>query len=273
MSLKCVSASSMRIENTTTPIAAYPFTVGFWTKPTTLQFSYPFSNVDMGVDNTSFYMLLTQSPNFAWQAGAQNGGSVESATTGAGQAVVNQWSYVVGRWISATNRRTATINSNGSAAHVQFTTNLTPTSIDRMILGTRNRLSGSTSPYDGLIAEFWCTNTDIQPDGAQLDDDMLRQLAYGGPFSVPHIVKDIVEYRSLRVVGESRGDQLGEVYFGAKGRQTWSNVNGPTTGEHPPLPYWYQRPRSRPFVFNKFDLVVPATGAQQQMLTMLGVGV
>lgn len=101
---------------------------------------------------------------------------------------------------------------------------------------------GGTQPFTGRLAEFWCTNTDIQADNAQLQDWMARQLAYGGPFSVPHIVKDIVEYRSLRVFPESRGDRGTEVYHGKFGRQTWANTNGVTTGPHPPLPYWYVKP-------------------------------
>jgi hypothetical protein len=99
-------------------------------------------------------------------------------------------------------------------------------------------------PCDAFISEFWYTNTDIQPDGAQLNDDLLRQLAYGGPFSVPHVAANLIEYRSFRKVIESDQDEaVGDgVYWGGAGRQVWTNTNGVTRGPHPPLPGWYAKP-------------------------------
>lgn len=85
----------------------------------------------------------------------------------------------------------------------------------------------------GQIAEIWYTNTDIQPDGAQLQNSTLRQLAFNGPFSLPHIAKDIVEYRSFRSRLDSRQDTPEEVYHRGL-RQTWTNTNGVTLGPHPP---------------------------------------
>lgn len=113
--------------------------------------------------------------------------------------------------------------------------------MDAMAIGSQASAT-PTEFFDGRMAEIWYTNTDIQADGLQLQDALLRQLAYGGPFSVPHIAKDIVEYRSLRVHPDSRGDQPSEVYHGKFGRQIWTNANGVTAGPHPPLPYWYVKP-------------------------------
>jgi hypothetical protein len=110
--------------------------------------------------------------------------------------------------------------------------------------GALQTSAGASVPFDGNVAEFWYTNTDIQPDGAQLDGNLLRQLAYGGPFSVPHIAGDILEYRSFRKVIESDQDEAvgDEVYWGGAGRQVWTNTNGVTRGPHPPLPGWYRKP-------------------------------
>lgn len=90
-----------------------------------------------------------------------------------------------------------------------------------------------------MIAEFWCTNTDIQADGGQLDNTFLSQLAFGGPFSVPHVASAVVEYRSFRV-----HPSLNDPYetYSDYGGQTWTNNGAATTGPHPPLPYWYVKP-------------------------------
>jgi hypothetical protein len=87
--------------------------------------------------------------------------------------------------------------------------------------------------FDGQVGEFWYTDTDIQADGAQLQDSTLRQLAYFGPFSIPHIAKDIVEYRSFRSRLDSRQDTPDEVYYRGT-RPVWTNTNGVNLGPHPP---------------------------------------
>ena len=115
--------------------------------------------------------------------------------------------------------------------------------MDNMTVGNLKRTSNNNFS-DCRVGELWYTNTDIQPDGAQLDDNLLRQLAYGGPFSVPCCAKDIIEYRSFRKVIESNQDEAvgDEVYWGGAGRQVWTNTNGVTRGPHPPLPGWYRKP-------------------------------
>jgi len=120
--------------------------------------------------------------------------------------------------------------------------------------------SAPTFFLNGLIAEYWLTNTDIQPDGAQLDDNLLRQLAYGGPFSVPHIAKDLIEYRSFRKVIESDQDEApgDEVYWGGAGRQVWTNTNGVRRGPHPPLPGYYKRPRPRQMLNPYSQMLIPS---------------
>lgn len=102
-----------------------------------------------------------------------------------------------------------------------------------------------TAPYSGDIAEYWMTNTDIQPDAAQLQDATLRQLAYNGPFSVPRVAANLVDYRSLRAsLGSNQDVQDGGLFDGPYGRQVWVNTNSAKLGPHPPLAPDYSSSRS-----------------------------
>lgn len=185
---------------------------------------------------TNYFSLHQDSTGF--RIGANAGGG-ENIVTG-GMPVVGSWSFVVARFIGAASRRIATLNPDGSTTHAVGAVSRAPTGLDAISIGSLETSAPGTF-YDGLIGEFWYTATDIQPDGLQLDDNFLRQLAYGGPFGT-HIAKDILEYRSFRKYPASDGDDASEVYFGGAGRQLWTNTNGVTTGPHPPLPYWYVKP-------------------------------
>lgn len=127
----------------------------------------------------------------------------------------------------------------GVITHGQNITSVTPTA-NRMAVGALDG-SSPTSFWDGGVSELWYTNTDIQADGLQLINDTVWKLAYGGPFSIPHIGASVIEYRSLRKHPSSDGDDPNEI-FSSAGQQIWSNVGVATIGQHPPLPYWYVRP-------------------------------
>ena len=90
-----------------------------------------------------------------------------------------------------------------------------------------------------LWQKLWYTNTDIQSDGLTLDANLVRQLAYFGPFSLPHIAKDIIEYSSFRA-GFNQ-----EVYFGSV-RRPILQMNGSAPficpWKHPPLASLYVLP-------------------------------
>ena len=79
----------------------------------------------------------------------------------------------------------------------------------------------------------WVTNTDIQADGAQLQNSTLRQLAMNGPYSLPHIAKDIIEYRGFRSRLDSSQDISEEVFYRGT-KPAWSNLGGVKLGPHPP---------------------------------------
>ncbi len=48
------------------------------------------------------------------------------------------------------------------------------------------------------MAEFWYTDADVQVASGQVGDSLFWQLANYGPFSVPYLFPNIVEYRQLK---------------------------------------------------------------------------
>lgn len=239
MAAEFVSASGQRLSSAA-PLTAPPFTVGAWVFPTTVAAGvaviYSLSNSTLA----SNWLAISRN-GAAFRITAQDGTATNTAF---GTATANAWHFIVGRFAAATNRKAAVLHPDGSTAFGSSVTSRTPTGIDVAGIGARN--NGSiVELWDGSIGELWVAKADIQPDGAQLLDSTLRQLAYGGPFSVPDIAKDIIEYRSFRKHPASDGDEIGEVHHGALGRQVWTNTNGVTIGHHPPLPYWYEKPGQR----------------------------
>lgn len=234
MSASFASASSQVLLNSTPLITASPFTVGMWVNALSAS-QFGFWSIGDGTSGSHFFYLRQTTTTYQFRAAAGAGAN----NAAAGTVAANSWVFLVARAISATNRRIAVLHGDGSTAHGNDTFSVTPVAVDTETLGSNDI---QADVLNGKIAEFWIANADIQRDGTQLKDQLFRQLAYGGPFSVPHIAKDIIKYRSFRVFPDTRGDRSGEVYYGSAGRETWSNVNGVTTGFHPPLPYWYRKP-------------------------------
>lgn len=235
------AANSQAINNSAPGIVStgYPLSVGAWVNLAAVGAvnRTVFGASDTGTTNN--YLLVRM--NAAEQIGltAADGGAESSFF--ASTLAAGVWTFLLARFIAADNRKISTY-ANGAVVHGSSLTVRAPTGLDALAIGCTATSGGNAEFWDGLIGELWYAYTDIQPGGAQLQDDLLRQLAYGGPFSVPHIDKDIIEYRSLRKYPSSEGDEMGEVFHGAAGRQTWTNTNGVTIGHHPPLPYWYPKP-------------------------------
>lgn len=222
MSAVFVGASSQSLQNAAPPVTAYPFTVGMWVYPQATGSQTIWSLGQSGAVN--FWRLGIAAAGNAW-AIAINGGS---ATGGA--AVSNAWQFIVGRLIASGNQRMAALNADGSTTHVALTSAIAVTSVNLMTLGIR---VDAAQAYTGRVAEFWIADVDIQPGGAQLQDALLRQLAYFGPFSVPHIANRVLDYRSLRSRLDSARDVPDEIYHRSV-RQVWTNSNAATRGPNPP---------------------------------------
>lgn len=236
MAVFFTAASSQSLVNSTPAVLDYPITVGCWFNQTNAAGTQTlWSLCDTGV--TNHYLVLSMTTSIL--AGAAAGGTQNNAATAALPGT-GRWHFVIARFVSSTNRHLCAIFSNGVFSHGSTVTARAPAGLDAMGIGSLNH-STPTNFFSGLIGEIWYTNTDIQADGVQLNDATLYQLAFGGPFSLPHIAKDIIEYRSLRKAPVSDADEIGEVFHG-RGQQIWTNTNGVTIGHHPPLPYWYKKP-------------------------------
>jgi len=227
--------SGSTLTNAASPITAYPFTIGCLVMPTATPGAAAgvYSVCDTGAA-TNYWALALNSAN-GLRIDSNAAGSVQTTTI---LTVTNShWYYTLLRFISATNRRASVLSDDGTISSAQNTVSSTPTSIARIQLGD---LSSAGLNFTGRIAEFWYTNTDIQPDGGALENELLWQLALGGPFSVPHIAKDIIEYHGMRA--EVLADNGPDDYYGAFGRQIWTAAGTVSIGPHPPLPYWYVKP-------------------------------
>jgi len=223
------------LTNAASPITAYPFTVGCWVMPTATPGAAAgvYSVCDTGAA-ANLWGFATTAAN-AWRLDSVAGGSAQF--TDFGSITLGHWYYTLVRWISATNRRASVLSDDGTISSAQNTVSSSPTSIARIQLGD---FSSAGLNFTGRIGEFWYTNTDIQPDGGALENELLWQLALGGPFSVPHIAKDIIEYHGMRA--EVLADNGPDDYYGAFGRQSWTAAGTVSIGPHPPLPYWYVKP-------------------------------
>lgn len=243
MSALFTAASSQRLVNSTPPLITYPFTVGLWVFSDAA--TATFWSLAAVANTTHFFSL-------AWTAGAPGNTSINAAAGGAAsvgqqstpQVPPSRWVFIVGRFISATNRRlgymlVSTLNVP-LIAHASNTTSTSPV-VDTGYIGCRG---GSTPSLflNGMVAEYWMTDTDIQPDGLQLSDQTVRHLARRGPFSIPHIGSRVVDYRSFRNAVSSDQDCAPDYFNGSDGRQNWVNVNGVIRGANMAYGENYQRP-------------------------------
>lgn len=237
MAANFVAASTQRIVCTSPPFTAMPpTTFACWVFPRTTGTARTFFGIDGGGADDR-YMSVGQSAANAWVCFHAH---TSSSNAAAGTVTSSKWAFVIGRCISTTNRRIDVLQYDGSIAQAQNTTSRTAITATKFSIGSLD-LSSNYDPFDGLIGEAWYTATDISGDGGALPEAIIRRLAYGGPFSIPHIAKDVIEYRSFWQSPDSRGDRTGHVYHRAA-RVNWTNTNGVTVGPHPPLPHWYRRP-------------------------------
>lgn len=238
MGVLFVAASTQRIWKGTgagvgsTIYTAVPFTVAIWMRSVSTGAERYAWLANQGASTSNYFAVGINAAN-AFIAQVNDGGQDEAA---AGTVVANRWFFVVARFISATNRRISVLSEIGAISHAQNTTSLTPTGVDTEQISGDN---GFGSWWNGHIAEFWSVPADIQPGGAQLDNGLLFQLAYQGPFSVSTIGPQVFEYIDFQ---NSVYPGTQDTYWGSRGAQQWAQVNTPKNGLHPSLPYSYVKP-------------------------------
>lgn len=217
-----VAASLTRLINASPPVTAVPFTVGCWVKlnslPAAAAFAWGLANTTAPPSVFNIGMTPTQ-----WSFGCSNGGvnaniSIGTPTTGA-------WYFLLSRCITSTNRRADVLNPAGDIVSGVDTTNLTP-AVSVENIGDRALHAIEVGfPLDGHIAEWFKMNADIQADGLATQAALVRQIAYSGIFSVPHAIKNLIEYRSLRTIGSDQDNASDVYYTGPIGGSKWTNTN------------------------------------------------
>ena len=221
----------------------YPFTVGLIAKLTAVG---SVSRVLWGLTDTGTAdnYLLIRMPNTEAPAVVAAAGGTDNSTTAAGTMTAGAWMFILGRFVSSTERKINTYSfSNGAIATGVTTTARAPTGMDTITLGALSTSGGISLPWDGAIAEYWLANADVGSPGVSIPNQDVHALALKGPFAFSHIVKNLVEYRSFRKSLLSTSDDPSETYYGGWGRHTWTETNGVTISPHPPLPYYYRKPR------------------------------
>lgn len=246
MSASFVSASTQKLSNAAPPVTGVPFTVGMWVWATTAigASSKAFWGLTLSSSSVDYFILYfsgtgsTPASSVALQASS----GTASDSIGVGNPTsAGAWYYVLARCISATNRRLSVLLPGGAVSHAAGTVSVVPATLNTVAIGNRSSSSNDIF-WDGNVAEYVMTGTDIQPDGLQTADWLVRQMAYRGPFSIPYLIPNILDYRSLRASAGSETDKSGEFFSGSRGRQVWTNTNRVLAGGHPPLLPGYRSP-------------------------------
>jgi hypothetical protein len=247
MGVSVASASSQYVQASTVSFTTLPLVVGAWVRLTAVANATrrPWAMTNAAATDTrSLYMSSAE------LLGIQVVGTGTGTLTTSTAISAAVWHFVVGRFIANNNRRVSVLHGSGLVEHGVNTTNSSQSGLDTEIIGARMVSGAAASDFwNGEIGELFICNADIYDAAADLPDSLVRQLAYGGPFSVPNVAASLFEYRSLRNnIGSGGGGQDNYCQNGAK---FWTPVASPLLSYHPPLPYWYERPRAivRPRIF------------------------
>jgi hypothetical protein len=248
MSALLKSASSTYLLLTPLYTSSEPFSFGLWAYFVSLP---SVGTLWMATDTFQHNFMLEQvsSTSLRWR---YNQISDKWVCTNTFTVVTNVWYYLLARRISNTNARLSTLDtSTGIVAHSSDATSNTDGSVTENIIGAAD--SGSGTPdsnfLNGCVAEYFYVDTDVQIGGGQAADELIRQLAYRGPWSVPHVAASMVEYHGFQQAVGSNTDNFKDIYQRG-GRRSWTmSSTVPTTGNHPPLSRAYVRPGQNASLF------------------------
>jgi hypothetical protein len=226
--------------NTTPLVTSTPLTVGMWFRlgavGTAVQSLWALADMTAGAAFMSTGVNSTETVIIRASNGTATDTPVGAVMT------VGPWHFHVARFLANNDRRISLLAMGATSIITHANSGATEANVTtQMAIGARISNNPVAFFWTGSIAEFWIADADIWFSGADLPNEMVHQLAFGGPFSIPRVAKALTEYRSFRCGLDSRDDGSGDVYHRGV-RQTWTAVGGPTLAPHPPLPYWYQRP-------------------------------
>lgn len=185
-----------------TPILTRPFTIGMWVYPLTTGTAFTMWSLNDPVSANNYCGIRATATN-VFSIYARGGGTENSATIGT--VAASRWYFLLARFISPTNDRLSVIDG-GAILGVQRTTTRTPVAT-QINLGSLqfSSLTNESGASRGYIAEYWIANGDIQEDGAAMNDNILRMIAYNGPLSVPTVAAKVRNYRPFLTVGGNIG--------------------------------------------------------------------
>jgi hypothetical protein len=218
--------STSRLSVASPPFTALPISFGMWAKTFTIAAGNAVFFSWYNDTSANSYGVYRESSSMTIWGGA--------LSTTAVTMVVGRWYYVVGRLVASNNKRLSVLDELGGTTNVQ-NTDVTAFAAQHFDLGSEGPVGSVVNYWSGNIAEFWMTDTDIQPGGAALDNSTLRQLAYYGPFSIPLVRSNLVHYRSFRSVTDDGIEKPSEVFHGKYGRISWGMTTGMTSSSHPPI--------------------------------------
>lgn len=231
MSLVLINSDNQNIWQQA-PFSALPFTIGLWFYPTTMAATNILSWFDSVAAN-DYAIGLTTTGLLIW------GGST---VTNFGTVAVRTWNYLVFRGIAAANKRAVVLPASGVPVHVQ-STNATALTATNLYIASDQ---GIGSFFDGYIARFFLADIDVQADGTQLSNTTLYQLAYKGPFSIPHLASRVVEYEAWDTpIGGTQGSS----FYARYPQKTWTfgttSLIVPSIGAEPPVMFGTFRPPNK----------------------------
>jgi hypothetical protein len=212
------------------------FTAGLW-----VNFGVGNAGSPCTVEGASSYIVFI--PNISAVGAAYfDGTTVESVTLSVVPANAS-WLYMLIRR-NANIFALSTIVNNGyqSGTAALAATN---TTVTKTYLGGAGPnyigQGGFTASAGALVAEYFSAPFDVEPGSGAVSQTLTEQLAYQGPFSLPHLVPNIYEYQSLRSHLPPATNR-GETFVGAQAAIVSYTNSGLVPGIHPPLSPTYVRP-------------------------------
>lgn len=232
---RSTSTSRYYSDNPALLSTGYPLTMACWYYPTAIFTRAAMSFGDGGGGGGSGHRLGmgTLNTGSAWLLYASDASLTNSS---GGAPALNKWAFMIGRFMTATDRRLDVLQE-GTIFSIQGTASRVPSGLNRLEMGATG-VAALTSPNMGSLAEFWYMQSGIPGVSGAIPAQLLYQLAYKGPFSVPSVGSKVIEYQSLL-----KGPFFSEENFfrGPRPNWTYSLATGAlTSGIHPPLP---ARPR------------------------------